>query len=120
MTDYVKSTNFASKDSLAVGNPLKIVKGTELDAEFNNIVTAVATKADTSTVNSALALKAPINNASLTGTTSVQTVSFSSGGWTVTETSGTLYFKHNGTNKAALDSDGNLTVIGNITAYGTL
>lgn len=46
MTEYVKSTNFASKDSLAIGNPLKIVKGTELDAEFNNIATAVATKAD--------------------------------------------------------------------------
>ena len=46
MTDYVKSTNFASKDSLATGNPLKIVKGTEIDNEFNNIATAVATKAD--------------------------------------------------------------------------
>lgn len=46
MTDYVKSTNFASKDALAIGNPLKIVKGTEIDAEFNNIATAVATKAD--------------------------------------------------------------------------
>ena len=46
MTDYVKSTNFASKDTLAIGNPLKIVKGTEIDTEFNNIATAVATKAD--------------------------------------------------------------------------
>jgi hypothetical protein len=46
MTDFVKSTNFASKDSLSIGNPLKIVKGTEIDTEFNNIATAVATKAD--------------------------------------------------------------------------
>lgn len=46
MTDYVKSTNFASKDALAVGNPLKIVKGTEIDEEFNNIAIAVATKAN--------------------------------------------------------------------------
>lgn len=46
MSNYTKSTNFASKDSLAVGNPLKIVKGTEIDAEFNNISTAIATKAD--------------------------------------------------------------------------
>ena len=46
MSNYVKSTNFASKDSLATGNPLKIVKGTEIDTEFNNIATAVATKAD--------------------------------------------------------------------------
>lgn len=46
MTDYVKSTNFTSKDALASGNPLKIVKGTEFDIEFNNIATAIATKAD--------------------------------------------------------------------------
>ena len=46
MTQYTKSTNFTSKDSLASGNPLKIVKGTEIDAEFNNIAIAVATKAD--------------------------------------------------------------------------
>jgi len=47
LTAYVKSTNFASKDSLASGNPLKIVKGTEIDIEFNNIATAVDSKADT-------------------------------------------------------------------------
>ena len=46
MTSYVKSTNFASKDALATGNPLKIVKGTEIDTEFNNIATAIDTKAD--------------------------------------------------------------------------
>ena len=48
MSDYAKATNFASKDSLSTGNPLKIVKGTEIDTEFNNIATAIATKADLS------------------------------------------------------------------------
>lgn len=46
MTDYTKSTNFATKDSLSSGNALKIVKGTEIDTEFNSIQTAIATKAD--------------------------------------------------------------------------
>jgi len=46
VSNYTKSTNFATKDALASGNPLKIVKGTEIDTEFNNIATAVATKAD--------------------------------------------------------------------------
>lgn len=46
MSDYTKSTNFASKDNLSSGNPLKIVKGTEIDTEFNNIATAIATKQD--------------------------------------------------------------------------
>jgi hypothetical protein len=46
MSNYTKSTNFATKDALVSGNALKIVKGTEIDTEFNNIATAVATKAD--------------------------------------------------------------------------
>jgi hypothetical protein len=46
MSDYTKSTDFASKDSLASGNAAKIVKGTEIDTEFNNIATAIATKAN--------------------------------------------------------------------------
>ena len=46
MSNYVKSVNFAAKDDLASGNPSKIVKGSEIDTEFNNIATAVATKAD--------------------------------------------------------------------------
>jgi hypothetical protein len=48
MTDYTKATNFASKDSLSSGNSLKIVKGTEIDTEFNSIATAITTKADLS------------------------------------------------------------------------
>jgi len=46
MSNYVQSTNFATKDALPSGDPLKIVKGTEINTEFNNIATAVATKAD--------------------------------------------------------------------------
>jgi hypothetical protein len=44
MSSYTKATNFASKDALALGNPLKIVKGTEIDNEFNAIATAVNSK----------------------------------------------------------------------------
>ena len=47
MSNYVKSTNFATKDTLPAGDVNKIVKGTEIDTEFNNIATAVSTKADT-------------------------------------------------------------------------
>jgi len=46
MTNYTQSTNFATKDALTSGNPLKIVKGTEINTEFANIAIAVATKAD--------------------------------------------------------------------------
>ena len=46
MSNYVQSTNFATKDALSPGDPLKIVKGTEINTEFVNIAVAVATKAD--------------------------------------------------------------------------
>lgn len=69
MTDYVKSTNFASKDSLAVGNPLKIVKGTEIDTEFNNIATAVVTKAD---LNSPALIGTPTAPTASAGTSTTQ------------------------------------------------
>jgi hypothetical protein len=46
LSNYVQSTNFATKDALPSGDPLKIVKGTEINTEFNNISVAIATKAD--------------------------------------------------------------------------
>jgi hypothetical protein len=48
VSDYVQSTNFATKDALPSGDPLKIVKGTEINTEYANIAIAVATKADKS------------------------------------------------------------------------
>jgi hypothetical protein len=56
MAQYVKSTNFAVKDGLVTGNPNKIIKGTEIDTEYNNIASAISSKADA-------------NNGALTGTT---------------------------------------------------
>jgi len=47
MSNYIKSTDFAVKDGLLTGNPLKIVSGTEINDEFNGIQTAVGTKANT-------------------------------------------------------------------------
>lgn len=46
MSDYVKATDFASKDTLPSGDPLKKVRGVEIDAEFTAIQTAVGTKLD--------------------------------------------------------------------------
>ena len=46
MTDYAKTTDFQAKDALPSGDANKVVKGTEFEAEFDNIVTAVASKAD--------------------------------------------------------------------------
>lgn len=42
------------------------------------------------------------------------------GNWTVTESAGILYFATGGVNKMKLDASGNLTVTGDVTAYGTV
>jgi hypothetical protein len=61
MSDYIKATNFAVKDDLVTGNPAKLVKGTEINAEFDAIATAVQTKIN-------------LNNPSFTGTMSGGTI----------------------------------------------
>ena len=46
MSNYTKATNFAIKDSLNTGNPSKIIKGTEVNTEFDAIQSAINSKAD--------------------------------------------------------------------------
>ena len=60
MSNYSKTTDFAAKDALSTGNANKIVKGTEIDDEFDAIQTAVNSKADS-------------NNTALTGTPTAPT-----------------------------------------------
>ena len=42
------------------------------------------------------------------------------GTWNVTETSGVLLFSTGGVDKMKLDASGNLTVVGDVTAFGTV
>tara|TARA_R110000822_G_scaffold34579_4_gene98128 strand:+ start:990 stop:1478 length:489 start_codon:yes stop_codon:yes gene_type:complete len=75
MSNYIKSTDFAVKDGLLSGNPLKIVSGTEINDEYNAIQTAVGTKANTlspTLTGVPLAPTAPLG----TNTTQLATTSF--------------------------------------------
>ena len=72
MSNYTKTTNFAVKDNLASGNPSKIIKGTEIDAEYNNIATAVATKANTASRTFTGTVTVP--TLSVTGTATIGTI----------------------------------------------
>jgi hypothetical protein len=89
--NYTKTTNFAAKDSLASGNAAKVVKGSEIDTEFTNIQTAITSKADGTFTN-----------------------------FSFVETSNVLYIYNVSTPVAKIDSSGNLTVIGNIIANGSM
>ncbi len=72
MSNYTKSTNFATKDNLTPGDPLKIVRGTEIDTEFNNIATAIATKTD----NASAAITGGTINDTTIGATTASTGAF--------------------------------------------
>jgi hypothetical protein len=72
MSNYTKSTNFATKDNLTPGDPLKIVRGTEIDTEYNNIATAIATKTD----NASAALTGGTINDTTIGATTASTGAF--------------------------------------------
>jgi hypothetical protein len=89
MSSYTKSTDFASKDALLTGNPLKVVKGTEIDDEFNSIQTAVNSKAD-------------VNSPALTGTPTAPTAT---GGTNTTQVA-TTAFVNNSIDTALAAADG--------------
>jgi hypothetical protein len=98
LSNYTKTTNFATKDNLSPGNPLKIVKGTEIDTEFNNIATAVATKTD----NSAAA----ITGGSITGITDLAVADGGTGASTATAAINNLLPSQTSAANKYLQSDG--------------
>lgn len=102
MSNYTQTTAFTPKDSLVSGNPAKIIKGSEFDAEFAAIAAAVNSKSDISTTTSELALK-------VTGpaSTTDNTIARYDG------TTGKLIQS----SSATLDDAGNATFSGNVLGY---
>jgi hypothetical protein len=142
LSNYTKSTNFASKDNLSSGNPLKIVKGTEIDTEFNNIATAVATKLDSvattgsgnivlatspTLVTPALGTPSALVGTNITGTaaglsiggTAAIASKLTTTNFSVEESGGKLVFKYGATTIASMTSAGVLTVLSNVSSNGT-
>lgn len=102
MSNYVKATNFTAKDSLLTGNPSKIIKGAEIDDEFNAISTAIATKPDS---NSPAFTGIPVapTAAAGTNTTQLATTAFTTAATTAAlATLGTMSTQ----NKTAVDITG--------------
>ncbi len=64
MSNYTKTTNFTAKDTLPTGNPAKIIKGSDFDIEFDALVTAVASKANSESPTFTGTVTIPILNVS--------------------------------------------------------
>jgi len=73
MTDFARNYDFSVKDGLSSGNANKLIKGSEVDAEFDDIVTMSATKADKVVPSAAgnVALLDAAGNLSDSGSTSL-------------------------------------------------
>jgi len=100
---------------------LNILDGvTATTAELNyidGVTSAIQTQLDAK-----LATGGTIATATITtlGSTTVNATTVDLGNWTITEASGVLKFATGGVDKAKLDASGNFTVVGEITAYGTI
>ena len=88
-----------------------------LNVSSNAAITGTLSAAAT-TLSGALSTGA--NAITTTGAVNAGSLSFASNGWTVDQSGTDLVFAYNGTNKMKLDTSGNLTVTGNVTAYGSV
>ncbi len=115
MSNYTQSTNFATKDSLPSGDPLKIVKGTEINTEFVNIAVAIATKADLASPTFTGTPAAPTASSG-TNTTQLATTAFVTAAVTASLAAvypvGTIYTAVVSTNPATLLGFGTWTAFG--------
>jgi hypothetical protein len=118
LSNYTKSTNFATKDNLSSGNPLKIVKGTEIDTEFNDIATAIATKADLASPTFTGTPTLPTGTVATTqsagnNTTAIATTAFVQAAIALLYPVGSIY-----TNASVSTNPGTLLGFGTWTAFG--
>jgi hypothetical protein len=95
MANYVKATNFFAKDALLTGDPAKIIKGAEIDDEFNAISTSIATKAN-------------LNSPEFTGVPIAPTAAFG----TSTTQVATTKFVQDSTGTIALQNANNVAITG--------
>lgn len=107
MGSYTKSTNFATKDTLPSGNPLKIVRGTEIDTEFNNIATAVNSKSDSISPT----FTGTVTTAALTATSVTTPILTNAGTLAISATgANVITASTNGNERVRIDSSGNVGI----------
>ena len=99
MANYLKATDFAAKDALLSGDPNKIVKGTEINDEFDAIQTAINSKANTASPALTGTPTAPTATFG-TDTTQIATTSFVQAAISAAYPVGSVYISTIATNPA--------------------
>ena len=128
MANYLKATDFAAKDALLSGDPNKIVKGTEINDEFDAIQTAVNSKAN---IQSPTFTGTPVAPTAAAGTqtTQIATTAFVNtavanvgtlSAFSLVESGTDLLIKYNGTTVAKITSAGAFVAKDDVTAFGSL
>lgn len=119
-TDYTVSgttLSFTSAPPTGTNNILAIT-GTTLSVGTPADGTVTTTKIVDEAVTTAKMADGSVTSAKMASGAAAANLGLSA--WSVVESGGVLYFKYSGTNKFKIDSSGNLTVAGNVTAYGTV
>jgi hypothetical protein len=112
MSNYTKATNFATKDTLPTGDANKIVKGTEIDNEFNAISGAISSKADIASPTFTGTPAAPTATAGA-NTTQLATTAFVTAALSAVYPVGSIYI-----NAAVSTNPNTLLGFGTWTAFG--
>jgi len=112
MSNYTKATNFATKDTLPTGDSNKIVKGTEIDNEFNAISGAISSKADIASPTFTGTPAAPTATAG-SNTTQLATTAFVTAALSAVYPVGSIYV-----NAAVSTNPATLLGFGTWTAFG--
>jgi len=115
---------------------LNVLDGiTSSTSELNVLDGIIATTAElnftdgvTSNIQTQMNTKAPLASPTFTGTLVAPTANITTanvttvdlGDWTVTQTGTNLVFSTGGVGKMKLDASGNLTVVGNVTGFGSI
>ena len=139
MSNYTIAVGWSGKDALSDSDAAKVISGADFNTEFSAVQTAVNTKANingnsseafacnaltatsgTITTGTVTTLTSTTGTIATLNSTTANVTTVDLGNWTVTETAGVLLFATGGTTKMKLAADGSLTVVGNVTAYGTM
>ena len=121
IADYLDGTTAITPNLTAGSWSVSGTAITSTAADLNKLASVTSSTAELNLLNGSVANTVVNNKAVVYGSAGqVQATTVDLGDWTVTESGGVLYFATGGVNKMKIDASGNLTVVGDVTAYGTV